>query len=165
MIAALLAGVAASAASASAPPQVATPVLPPAPAPGGAVKVKPATSQVSVHVTDLRSDKGQVIACITAKADRFPDCEHDPDARHLTVPAAPEVDFTFAAIPGGRYAIALIHDENGNGKLDKALMIPREGFGFSRDAPVRMGPPSFEKAAFEVAARHERQAIRMRYLL
>lgn len=165
MIAALLTGLAASAASASASPQGPTHALPSAPVPSGHAKVKPATLQVSVHVTDLRSSKGQVIACITAKADRFPDCEHDPDARHLTVPAAPEVDFTFASIPGGRYAVALIHDENGNGKLDKALMIPREGFSFSRDAPVRMGPPDFEKAAFDVTERNERQTIRMRYLL
>ena len=65
----------------------------------------------------------------------------------------------------GRYAIALLHDENGNGKIDKALMIPREGFGFSRDAPLRMGPPSFKDAAFDVDAKGVNQSIRMRYII
>jgi len=65
----------------------------------------------------------------------------------------------------GRYAVSLFHDENANGKLDKMVMIPREGFGFSRDAPVHFGPPSFSAAAFDVGAMPVRQAIRMRYML
>ncbi len=44
-------------------------------------------------------------------------------------------------------------------------MLPREGFGFSRDAKIRMGPPSFDNAAFELGSERERQRIRMRYLL
>ena len=43
--------------------------------------------------------------------------------------------------------------------------IPREGFGFSRDAPVRMGPPKFAQAAFTLAGEDESQSIRMRYLM
>jgi uncharacterized protein (DUF2141 family) len=67
-------------------------------------------------------------------------------------------------VPAGRYAISLFHDENGNGRLDKALMIPSEGYGFSRDAPVVMGPPSFAEAAFVVEGGEQHQAIRMRYI-
>jgi uncharacterized protein (DUF2141 family) len=82
----------------------------------------------------------------------------------LTVPANASVQLDFGEVPSGRYAIALIHDENANGKLDKRLMIPREGFGFSRNAPVGLGPPSFADAAFAVETQSEHQAIRMRYL-
>ena len=70
----------------------------------------------------------------------------------------------FGEVPSGTYAIALIHDENGNGKLDKRLIMPAEGFGFSRNAPVRFGPPSFASAAFAVDGDEQRQTIRMRYL-
>jgi uncharacterized protein (DUF2141 family) len=52
---------------------------------------------------------------------------------------------TFANVAPGRYAVALFHDENANGRLDKVLMVPKEGFGFSRDAPVRFGPPRFRR--------------------
>lgn len=116
-------------------------------------------------VSDLRSAKGQVLACLTTRADAFPDCEKDPLARKLTVPAASEVHLDFGAVPAGRYAISLIHDENANGKLDTRLMIPREGYGFSLDAPVRMGPPKFERAAFAVEGETIHLAIHMRYLL
>lgn len=120
---------------------------------------------VSVSVTALRSQKGQVLACLTTNPEAFPNCEKDPAARKLTVAVTGPVTLDFGRVPEGRYAISLIHDENGNGKLDTALMMPREGFGFSRDAPVRMGPPSFEKAAFDVGGADVRLAIRMRYLL
>ncbi|WP_369426121.1 DUF2141 domain-containing protein [Croceibacterium aestuarii] len=116
-------------------------------------------------VIDLRSAKGLVQACLTANPRRFPDCTGDSHAYSLTVPAGPEVHLDFGQIPAGRYAIALLHDENGNGRADKTLMIPREGFGFSRDAAVHMGPPKFAAAAFEVGGRAVEQTIRMRYLL
>lgn len=45
------------------------------------------------------------------------------------------------------------------------LFLPKEGFGFSRDAPVRMGPPSFNSAAFVVGDAAIQQTIRMRYML
>ncbi|WP_404479472.1 DUF2141 domain-containing protein [Novosphingobium sp. BL-52-GroH] len=125
----------------------------------------PAATSVTATVTDLRSSKGQVLACLTTRADAFPDCEKDPLAHKLKVPAAPEVHLDFGTVPAGHYAVSLVHDENGNGKLDTRLMIPREGYGFSRDAPVRMGPPRFERAAFAVEGETVRLTIRMRYLL
>jgi uncharacterized protein (DUF2141 family) len=124
----------------------------------------PGGVDVSATVTGLRSDKGQVLACLTAKAAAFPKCEKDPVARLLIVPADKQVELDFGPVPSGDYAIALIHDENANGRLDKRLMMPREGFGFSRNAPVGFGPPSFGTAAFSVGPDPEHQSIRMRYL-
>ena len=43
-------------------------------------------------------------------------------------------------------------------------MMPTEGFGFSRDAKVRMGPPKYTDAVFEIGSEPVTQAIRMRYL-
>lgn len=121
-------------------------------------------NEVRASVTGLRSAKGQVVACMTARPADFPACNHDPVARAVTVPAQEGVELDFGTVPPGRYAIALFHDENRNGRLDKRLMLPREGFGFSRDAPVRMGPPSFASAAFEVKEGDTSQPIRMRYI-
>jgi uncharacterized protein (DUF2141 family) len=120
--------------------------------------------QISADVVGLRSDKGEVVACLTARADTFPECQRDPLARAVRVPAGQTVRIAFGAVPAGRYAIALFHDENGNGKLDKALMMPREGYGFSRDAAVMMGPPRFANAVFVVDAQGHHETIRMRYI-
>jgi uncharacterized protein (DUF2141 family) len=127
---------------------------------GGAVEV----ADVSVTVHGLRSDKGQVLACMTTRPAAFPDCAGDPQARSAKLPATESVEIDFGAVPAGRYAIALFHDENGNGRLDTRLMMPREGYGFSRDAPVQFGPPAFARAAFVVSSDDSHQAIRMRYI-
>lgn len=121
--------------------------------------------EVRVAVTGLRDARGQVLACLTAQARAFPNCAKDPAARKLVVSARGEVVLDFAGLAPGRYAIALVHDENGNGKMDMMVFMPREGFGFSRDAPVRMGPPSFASAAFAVAGEAQRQTIRIRYIM
>lgn len=121
-------------------------------------------TDVSATVTGLRSTKGHILACLTMRPDAFPDCEKDPSAHRLNVPATSGT-LEFGNVAQGRYAIAIIHDENNNGKLDKRLMIPREGFGFSLDAPVMMGPPSFSAASFAVGSAGEHLKIKMRYLL
>ena len=48
----------------------------------------------------------------------------------------------------GRYAIAIFHDENNNDKFDTFLGIPKEKFGFSKNAQVLLGPPKFSEASF-----------------
>lgn len=120
---------------------------------------------IVVDVGGLRSAKGNVLACLTADAATFPDCQKDPRAQSLTVPAREGETLTFPDVLPGRYAIALFHDENANGRMDKMVMIPKEGYGFSRDAPVRFGPPSFRATAFTLGDTQLRTAIRVRYLL
>jgi uncharacterized protein (DUF2141 family) len=124
-----------------------------------------ASSHVHLEITGVRSDKGKVQVCMTARPERFPKCQGDREAHTRSVPASGTVTLDFGHVAPGRYAIAVLHDENGNGKVDRALgLMPKEGFGFSRDAPVRMGPPSFEQASFQVTTDVE-QTIRMRYML
>lgn len=125
----------------------------------------PGDGDVSATVIDLRSSKGEVLACLTMRPDAFPECRHDPQARTLRTPAAATVVLDFGPVPPGRYAISLFHDENGNGRLDKRLFMPREGYGFSRNAPVVMGPPRFASAVFGVGAAGHHETIRMRYIL
>lgn len=124
----------------------------------------PKGADIEVTVTNMRSEDGQVFACLAPAKDSFPDCK-GIGGKDLKIPADEAGYFAFHNVAPGRYAIAILHDENGNGKIDKALMIPKEGFGFSRDAPVRMGPPPFKAAAFDVGSEDVTQPIKMRYIL
>jgi len=124
------------------------------------------THEVGVSVSGLRSTKGVVRACMTGNAARFPKCAGDPASYRLVVPAKSAGRLVFKGVTPGRYAIALLHDENDNGKADRALgMMPKEGFGFSRDAPVRMAPPKYADAVFAVEDRDLSISIKMRYML
>jgi len=122
--------------------------------------------EVVITVTDLRSSKGVVRACMTTRADIFPKCIKDPTAFRTVVPASGKVEIRFTGVKPGQYAIALLHDENDNGKADRALgMMPKEGYGFSRDAPVRMALPRFTDAVFTLGEGVNRVTIKMRYFL
>ena len=48
------------------------------------------------------------------------------------------------------YAVAIFHDKNSNNKFDTFFSIPKEKFGFSKNARVFLGPPKFEDASFFV---------------
>lgn len=122
-------------------------------------------ANVTVVISGLRSTQGLIQACLTARAATFPECDKDPAALRLTVPAANGPVLVFRHVPPGTYAVSLFHDQNGNGRLDKALGIPKEGYGFSRNAPVRFGPPSFADARFAVAGADVTMPITVRYLL
>lgn len=82
----------------------------------------------------------------------------------MTIPAT-QSRAVFSNIAPGTYAISLIHDENSNGRMDMRLFIPREGFGFSRNPAIGMGPPRFASAAFSVGAAPASQPVRVRYML
>jgi uncharacterized protein (DUF2141 family) len=122
--------------------------------------------EIVITVTDVRSAKGVVRACMTTREDIFPKCIKDPAAHRTVVSANGKVEIRFTGVKPGKYAIALLHDENDNGKADRAMgMMPKEGYGFSRDAPVKMGPPKFGDAAFTLGEGTSRTTIKMRYFL
>ena len=127
----------------------------------------PAQSQpvgLNLSIERLRNDRGVLRICATRERKHFPDCSKDPSALRRSVPAS-TVAVSFQGLKPGLYAISVLHDENGNGRMDTFLGVPREGFGFSGNAAPRFGPPSFEAAAITIEAGVSHQTVRMRYLL
>lgn len=121
-----------------------------------------ATLEVEVH--SMRSAKGTIQACLTRDRRHFPDCRRDPSALKQSI-AAGARSLRFAGFAPGQYALTLVHDENANGKLDTIVGIPREGFGFSRNAKPRFGAPKFHEVSIEIAPGLTRKSVRMQYLL
>ncbi len=107
-----------------------------------------AAVQVTVH--GVRNGHGRVLIALCTSAEFLrPHCTWQASAQA----AAGTVTLRLDGVPPGTYAAQAFHDENGNGRLDRSLFgLPEEGMGFSRDAPMRFGPPRFEAAAFPVTA-------------
>lgn len=122
------------------------------------------SGSLEIEVAQLRSSKGMIRLCLTADPADFPDCKNAANAIQRSYPAG-TTHIRFDGLPPGTYAFAVIHDENGNAKLDTFAGIPREGFGFSRNPAIRFGPPRFASASFEVGAEPVWQQVRMRYML
>jgi uncharacterized protein (DUF2141 family) len=58
-----------------------------------------------------------------------------------------------SGLPTGKcYAVGVHYDVNGNGKLDMRFGLPDEPFAVSNDVSGKMGPPSFQAAAFLITA-------------
>lgn len=70
---------------------------------------------------------------------------------------------TIAAPVPGRYGIKMFHDVDGDGAMATNMVgFPTEPFGFSNDAPVRFGPPSFADAGFDVGPNGAAQTITLK---
>lgn len=123
------------------------------------------TGELEIDIPRLRNERGMLHLCLTQNPKAFLDCRADPAARKLSLPASGERKLHFGGLAPGAYVVAVIHDENGNGKLDTFLAIPREGFGFSRNPKIRMGPPRFDEVRFEVGSGTNSQRVEMKYLL
>lgn len=126
----------------------------------------PAATSVTVDITGLRNKTGVVHLCMTAVPKLYPEgCDKDPARHVVSIRTSEAASLVIRDVVPGRYAIVLLHDENSNKKMDKKLFLPKEGFGFSRDAALRMGPPNFNAAVFDVTAdKPVKMAIKVRYL-
>lgn len=121
-------------------------------------------AELEVRIDRVRNSRGLLRLCLTQKPQHFPDCSADGEAIRLSFPAGQDSVQIRGLLPGS-YALAIIHDENRNGRLDSFLSVPKEGFGFSGMQSPAFGPPSFAKAAFLLKAGHASHSVRMRYLL
>jgi uncharacterized protein (DUF2141 family) len=103
---------------------------------------------VEVRVEGLASARGTVYASIFLSAEGFPGDKSMAFA-YRAVPAQDgTVVLVFEDVPAGDFVVAVLHDADSNEKLSFNLLgMPKEDYGFSRDARAMFGPPSFEKAA------------------
>lgn len=122
------------------------------------------TATLLIEVTNLRSQKGVIQICLTREPRHFPDCRDGDGAIKRTI-AATTPNLRVEGLAQGVWAVAVIHDENSNARLDTFAGIPREGFGFSRNPRIGFGPPRFSAAQFQVGADGGTQQVRVRYLL
>jgi uncharacterized protein (DUF2141 family) len=120
------------------------------------------TGELIVMVKGFKSTDGQLMVALFNKAEDF--LTKDPYKGSVTTISASEEMVKFPNLPYGDYAIAVIHDMNKDGKLDKNVLgIPTEGYGFSNDAIGKYGPPTFLEASFVFAGRDEAKIINLEY--
>ncbi|TNJ40338.1 DUF2141 domain-containing protein [Chlorobaculum thiosulfatiphilum] len=120
--------------------------------------------RIEVLIDNVRSANGVVgVALFNAKKG-FPD-KSSLAIEGRSVAAGKRCKAIFENVPYGIYAVSVLHDENGNGKMDKGLLgIPKEGFGVSNNPEIKMGPPSFSESRFDLKSKELTLKIDMKYL-
>jgi uncharacterized protein (DUF2141 family) len=126
---------------------------------------QPALAIIRVDIKSLRNNTGQAGCVLFRSADGFPGDMSKAVERILLPIKEKAAICEFKAVSPGIYAIAAIHDENGNGKLDRPIFgAPTEGWGASRDARAGfMRGPRFEDAALRFAAGTTTVSITIHY--
>jgi len=119
---------------------------------------------LGISVTGVRSANGWLDVCVFDAAAHFPDCGGDPSVVKRQLPAVAGTARIDVDVVPGRHAVSVLHDENGNGRLDTGFLgIPREGGGVSNNPAARMGPPRFADAVFVVPEGGSHIVIQMVY--
>lgn len=105
---------------------------------------------ISITITNLRNDKGQVLICLFKDGDGYPDKPEKAFRKSkATIVSGNKAVISFSGLPTGNYSIVALHDENNNMKMDKNWYgLPKEGYGFSNNAMGTFGPPGIRKASF-----------------
>ncbi len=107
-----------------------------------------AKTTLTVDVQNIRVQKGAVYVALHKPGEGFPDSE--PFEGKKIDATAKSVRATFSVEPG-TYAVAIYHDENGNGKMDKKMFgIPKEPYGFSNNFRPKFSAPKFSDCQFTV---------------
>ncbi len=104
---------------------------------------------LTIQIDGIRNNNGYIMVALHDGSSDFPDS--DP---FMAVEGEAEngsIELVIENVPEGEYAIALMHDENGNGEFDSTEYgMPLEGYGFSNNPEPQMGPATWSEASFDV---------------
>jgi uncharacterized protein (DUF2141 family) len=105
---------------------------------------------LTVEILGLESDEGSVAVALFSSPESF-DQRTGAVATGTVAPQDGRATWSVANLPAGTYAVAVFHDLNDNGELDRTTLgPPAEPYGFSNNARGTFGPPRFESAAIEL---------------
>ena len=106
-------------------------------------------AELRVQVSGICSAEGQIGCALFAEASGFPG---EGATVRRVLPADPKgVECRFEGLAPGSYAVAVLHDLNGNGRNDTNFLgIPTEDWGVSNNVRPTLRAPRFEEAAVQV---------------
>lgn len=109
------------------------------------------TGSLALNIQNLETAGGEVhIALFGSEAD-FMETEKRIVGLVVPVKSREPLQVTLGNFPFGSYAVAIFHDLNGNGELDKnSFGIPAEPYAFSNNPRVKWRAPTFRETRFEL---------------
>jgi uncharacterized protein (DUF2141 family) len=135
---------------------------------GAAIFAMTAFPALPAQAADLRlslqsrGSGGSLAIAVYANAADFR-ASRNPVATRVVPASGGTTSVTLTGLAPGRYAVAAFHDADGNGELTLwPIGLPKEAYGFSRDARGRFGPPAFDAAAFDLPASGATQGLALR---
>jgi uncharacterized protein (DUF2141 family) len=119
-------------------------------------------AKLKVVFKDTRNNDGNIYVSVHNNSTTFPMQAEKFVTKNMV--SGKEKTVVFNNMPYGEYAVAVFHDENGNGKMDTHIFgIPKEGVGASNNK-MGFGPPSFKDSAFMLNEPDKTITVDVKYL-
>jgi uncharacterized protein (DUF2141 family) len=123
------------------------------------------TGRLTVVITGLHSDAGEVSVALFNEAAAFPKHPEKAVAILYSKIRNGKSEAVFENLSPGEYAISVFHDENNNKKMDSNFFgVPKEGVGASNNAKGHLGPPKYQDAKFVFIGPDLTMSITITYL-
>lgn len=108
------------------------------------------TFSLTINVDSLRNSKGIVQFGLYNTEGSIPDEKFTKYYKLSKAKIANNSStIAFNNIPIGKYAVSILHDENNDGKINRGIVLPKEGIGFSNYQTIGFSNrPTFDKASF-----------------
>lgn len=120
-------------------------------------------SSISLAIDNLKSSHGNIHIAVYDTEEKFAKSLTPFRLKIHKTPTEGPLQLHLDSLPYGRYALAVYHDENGNGDLDKNLLgIPKEPYGFSNNPRAKWSAPSYEETSFELGAEGLKLAVSLK---
>jgi uncharacterized protein (DUF2141 family) len=105
---------------------------------------------ITVNVSSFRNEKGALGCRLYAGPNGFPK-KLTHVAQQTVAIHGTSATCRFTGIAPGIYAIAVVHDENANGRVDTNFVgVPTEGYGVSNNRTYALSWPKWEQSKFQV---------------
>ena len=128
--------------------------------PAWSADTAPETVNIMVHVRNV-APQGTIRLGLYTEAS-YPDNDAAPVASADVPARAGETVIELQNIPPGTYAIETYQDLNNNGRMDTSLIgVPKEPYGFSRDAHPHLSKPRFDSVKFAVSSGRNDETVHM----
>ena len=119
---------------------------------------------IVVSIEGFRNAAGHARIALFNREAGFPDSESAAYRKAVADIDDARAEMRFDEVPPGEYAIAMYHDENDDGKLNKCVFgIPKEGYGVSNNVTHATRGPRFAEARFQFDGVSRTVSIRVHY--
>ncbi len=104
---------------------------------------------LTINVKGLRQANGHLLLAVHGGEENYSKQSNPAAMRRVEVKSETQ-QIVIPELAAGDYVVSIIHDSNGNGKLDTNFVgMPTEGWGFSNNVGAR-GRPSYNDAKVNV---------------
>ena len=104
---------------------------------------------ITLTISGVKTTQGEV--CIALYNNDKDFLNEKKSYMQKKLPAKEKIIYRFKEVPKGVYAIAVFHDKNSNGIVDKNFLgMPKERVGISNNVSHTLSAPSFKEAKFRL---------------